>query len=135
MILFALYVESRLTMSWNTFYIGTPCVHEYASRRSHPMYSLPILFHEMKQTTPMRLSWLTPQKMATSDHSTFELRHATEGMKEPSIYERRMLRLFHYMMQFSIACTIKRGPQIKWTILWDIWKTGRVPLPEKIVFF
>jgi len=90
------------------------------------MYSLPILFHEMKHTTPMILSWLTPHTRSTSNQSTFELQHATDGIKEPVIYERRMLRLFHYMIQFSIACAIKRSPRMKWSVLWNIWKTGRV---------
>ena len=49
-----------------------------------------------------------PKKRVSFDHST-DLRSFLDGMKEPAIYERRMLRLFHHMMQFSLACTLKKA--------------------------
>jgi len=102
MIFFALYVE-RLTMQWN---IGLS-IHPDIVRHSPG-----INFYEIH-----------PKKRVSFDNS-IDPRSLLDGMKEPAMYERRMLRLFHHMMQFSLACTLKKSPTIPWYICWNVWKSG-----------
>ena len=68
-----------------------------------------------------------PKKRVSFDYSN-DFRAFIDGMKEPVIYERRMIRLFHHMMQFSMTCVLKKSPTIPWYICWNVWKSGANPL-------